>query len=91
MGKIIPETGDHVKPDGWEVGSNLLPSDGYSDSLFPGCDFRLPSIGGNLAVNIKVTGHRTYITDLGRVKVRCRIEFVGDGSPSTFAHGWLIK
>ena len=83
------QIGDYVKPDGWNIGERLTGDDGYSDSNFPGCQFRLQSSHEpNLAVNIKVTGrkvHYNWTSD----KVRCQIEFVGDGGPSVFSGGWL--
>jgi hypothetical protein len=71
-----PKVGTYVKPDGWPVGSRLMRSDPYLESSFPGCQFRLPSKGGNLAVNLTPIG-------VGRVK----IEFVGDGEESTYCGG----
>ena len=37
-----------------------------------------------LAVNIEVTGLPKWKSSLGCYASRCRIEFVGDGEPSTF-------
>jgi hypothetical protein len=82
---IEPMPGDYVTPDGWGFGEKLREDDGAKDSSFPGCQFRIPSRGGELAVNIKVTGNPVY--DGGRWKSRCRIEWVGDGEPSTFSGG----
>jgi len=90
--KYSPKVGDSVQPDEWSCFSTLVKGDSYSDNDFPGCDFRLPSncsIGYQLAVNVKTTGlpHATHM--YGRYKSRCRVEFVGDGEPSTFSGGWI--
>jgi hypothetical protein len=41
-----------------------------------------------LAANVYVTG-RTVQWKSGCQVVRVRVEFVGDGEPSTFANGWM--
>jgi hypothetical protein len=91
MDKYIPKVGDYIKPDGWKIGEKLLTDDGYKDSSFPGCQFRLPAHDYRLAVNIKVTGKaywtRTYSGP--SFKSRVRIEFVGDGEPSSFCGGYI--
>jgi hypothetical protein len=86
-----PAVGSYVLLDGRCIGENLLPGDNFSDSGYPGCDFRYPSatIGGSVAVNVKVTG-RTLQRKNGANFVRCRIEWVGDCCPSTFSSGWLL-
>jgi len=85
----IPEVGDYVKPDGWNIGESLKEDDGFKDSMFPGCQFRLHSIGGELAVNIKITSrmYRVFHGSWGWLRVE--IEFVGDGEESQFCGGWL--
>jgi hypothetical protein len=83
--------GDVLEQDG-KISERLLPGDDFSDSSYPGCQFRLPVFGGpikSVAVNIKVTG-RTWQWRGDRCYVRVRIEFVGDGEPSTFGSGWLM-
>jgi hypothetical protein len=91
MEKYQVKAGDFIKPKLWKVGEILLESDGYKDSSFAGCMFRLPSGDRryNLAVNITVVGepkynrhgfHKLY-------KSPIKIEFVGDGQPSTFTSG----
>ncbi len=75
-----------VKPDGWNVGGCLESSD------WDAAQFRLPT-GSNgpiksLAVNITVTGKKVRYY-YGMEAVRVRIEFVGDGEPSTFTNGWM--
>lgn len=92
MEKVKPKIGDHVQPDQWPIGQNLLPGDEATET-WPGCQFRLPSKDGDLAVNIKVTGRKHflvgYFSEHGMLyRQRIKIEFVGDGEPSTFTGGW---
>ena len=86
-------TGKFIEPDGWNIGENLKGDDGYKDSEFPGCEYRLPAgYGYQLAVNVKVTGRTShYYGGLGTsiYRTRVKIEFVGDGEPSTFTGAWL--
>jgi len=87
--RYIPQEGDYVCPDDWTFGENLVEDNGFSDSEFPGCEFRLPtSTGLELAVNVKVTG-KDHWSGGGTFKARCKIEFVGDGDQSTFTGGWI--
>jgi hypothetical protein len=84
---MFAQIGDYVKPDGWKNGELLEEDCGYKDSSFPGCQFRLPNSheGYKLAVNITVTGRKPNKDGYHR----CKIEFVGDGEPSTFCGGWI--
>jgi len=90
MNKIIPCVNQYVKPDKWPNGEFLQHEEPYSDNSFRGCQFRLPAYPGKsnepimLAVNIEVTGAPKWKSSLGCYLSRCRIEFVGDGEPSTF-------
>jgi len=77
-----PRVGDFVCPDGWDMGELLTADSGFSDESFPGCQFRLKGICADYAVNVVMTGR---IQRDGYY--RCRIEFVGDGEPSTFSGG----
>ena len=87
-----PSVGDHVQLDEG-AGGNLAEDDGFSDSSFPGCQFRFISGHGwrpKLAVNVALTGKPRYLADsLHGVVARCKVEFVGDGEPSSFAAGWI--
>lgn len=78
--------GSHVKPDGWQIGGSLQASD-WSEA-----DFYLPTNSGGpikaLAVNVTITGY-TLKRMMDSQYVRVKIEFVGDGEPSTFSGGWL--
>ena len=95
-----PQEGDYIKPDGWKAGEIITADDGYKDSSFPGCQFRIPAGGYRkeinsqgiehytkpfymLAINVTVTGRKPDRNGHYRVK----IEFVGDGEPSTFTGG----
>ena len=93
MDKPIPQVGDFVKIEGWSIGDFLLEGSDYKDSSFPGCQFYMLA-GCNpvvyAAVNIKVTGRKPqdYRQDSAE-KWACRIEFVGDGVPSSFSKGYI--
>jgi hypothetical protein len=89
MEKLIAMVGDTVQPDEWKHFEKLSESDGYSDSSFPGCQFRINTDCYSLAVNITITG-RKPIRGTDRC-FRCKVEFVGDGEPSVFSGGriWI--
>jgi hypothetical protein len=73
-------------------GFMLTESDGFSDSGFPGCEFRLRDDAGPLdqrAVNITVTG-RTVQRNNNGPAVRIKVEWVGDCEESSFQGGWLL-
>ena len=88
-------TNTYIEPDRWNTGEKLKESDGYSDSSFPGCQYRIPAgFDGvehryQLAVNISISGRKSHQLDYGRYKTRVKIEWVGDGEPSTFSRGWV--
>lgn len=85
---IYPKAGDYVEPDGWAIGARLLPGEAEVDWMYLGCLFRLPSRHGDLAVNVTVTGRKVHYVD-GYRRMRCLIEFAGDGEPSTYTRGWI--
>jgi len=91
--KYEAEPGDRLEPDGWNGQFETLEkSDGFKDSSFPGCQFRLPSGNYNsvkYAVNITIANKKPADTWWWKGKVRVKIEWVGDGKPSTFSRGWL--
>jgi hypothetical protein len=87
---LQPEVGTVVYPDGWaNKGGDLR------ESSWDKADFRLNSAtftDESMAVNIKITG-RTFQRPWGFNSpraVRVRIEFVGDGEPSSFSGAWMI-
>lgn len=82
---VAPKPDSYVVPDQWRFGGRLQPSD------WSPAEFYLPTnqaVITALATNVTVTG-RTLQRREGDWYVRCRIEFVGDGEPSTFVGGWL--
>ena len=84
-----PTVGSCIWFDGGSrCGVAMAADDGFSDSGFPGCQFRIHNTVGSSAVNIEVTG-RTIQRHQGSPAVRIRIEFVGDCEPSTFCRGWI--
>ena len=92
MEKTKPQIGDTLMGDEWSWPERLEESEfkGWSDSLFPGCQFRvaLPHhMETRIAINIKVTGKPRW--NGARWQSRVKIEFVGDGEPSTFSGGIL--
>jgi len=90
--KYQPQIDDLLVPDSWYMGEKLTEDDGYSDSSFPGCQFRVETVGGDLAVNVTITGGDHFVScavSRRTRKSRCKIEFVGDGEPSIFTGGWL--
>lgn len=95
MEDVKAMTGMFIKPDGWPAGNHLLKdkyTPGYKDSSFPGCQFRLESIGGPLAINVKTTGRKIHHVGIGNSyvpRIRAEIEWVGDGEPSDFSGAWL--
>ena len=80
------DVGTHVEPEHWGIGNLLKPG------LAGFCDYYLPTNSGGpvkeVAVNVTITG-RTRIRRQGGYWVRVKIEFVGDGEPSTFTGGWV--
>ena len=85
-----PKVGDAIIGDEWPVyaAERLIEGDTWHDSSFPGCRFRVPMHDYNIAVNVTITG-KTPTKRNGVIWYRCKIEFVGDGEPSTFTGGWI--
>ena len=92
-GRVIPQVGMVLQADGWKSFCFYTLSEGtnYSDSSFAGCAFYYYSDTCDTwhAVNIKTTGKKEYYEAGGYYRVRCQIEWVGDGQPSDFGKGWL--
>jgi hypothetical protein len=83
-----------IQADDWQDEIyELIPDDGYRDELFPGCQYRYETHGLKIAVNVMPTGkdhYHHYTSPIGNIyRQRCKIEFVGDDEPSTYANGWL--
>jgi hypothetical protein len=81
--------GDGIQGDEWRCFENLeAETNPFTDSSWPGCQFRVPMKDMKIGVNIHLTGRKVFWT--GYVwKTRVKIEVVGDGEPSTFFSGWL--
>jgi hypothetical protein len=90
-----PIEGDYLQPDGSHeaLGENIIKDDGWKDSMFPGCQFRFPRIGGKymIAINLTPTGKPRWLgRSFGKKwSSRVKIEWVGDCEPSTFSLGTL--
>jgi hypothetical protein len=89
--EIEVKIGACIRPENWPFGSRLIASD------WDQAEFRLPRPNAfpndpiqSLAVNIVITG-RTWQRREGDYWLRVRIEFVGDGEPSAFAGGWMLR
>ena len=85
-----------VHPDQWGSCERLIESEWIK------AEYRLETgqeVISSLAVNIRVTGRKEYFqhyhTGNGYFKpynmyaIRCKIEFVGDGEPSSYTGAWL--
>lgn len=77
-----PTAGDFVKLDGASVSRALV---AWSNDI---AEFGLESLAGGpikaVACRIEITGRKVNFKDNS---VRCRVVFVGDGEPDTFASG----
>jgi hypothetical protein len=87
------QIGDVIRFGEHKICKRLLPGDNFSDSGYPGCQFRIPVNGGmgpipSVAVNVKITGKKSVRYN-GDYWLRCQIEFVGDCEPSTFCAGFI--
>lgn len=87
--------GLNIQPDGWKFNFEpLTESDGFSDSSFAGCQYRLACKNYKLAVNVKITGRKSHDISTANhpwYKTRVQIEFVGDGEPSEFDGAWIFS
>lgn len=84
--EVTPAVDSIIHIDGWQFATRLTASD------WDQAAFRIPtgySFGiTSLAVNVTVTG-RTFQNRQGELWVRVKVEFVGDGEPSSFQGGWM--
>ena len=77
-----------IQLDCWDTFETVeVDTDTYTDSDWDGCEYRISSgVAVDVAVNVKLTGRKSF--PLGNAyRTRCKIEFVGDGEPSTFHAG----
>ena len=91
--QILDLDGLVLHGDGWKFAEKLVKDeDTYTDSEWPGCDYRvmLPIIQVTIGVNVKITGRVHHYVGWKRYKMRAKIEYVGDGEPSTFGGGWVF-
>ena len=84
------KAGDTIKGDEWRTHEALEASEGFSDSAYPGCQFRYkPSCtwwdDTKIGINVVTTGKPRW--NGINYQSRCKIEVVGDGEPSTFFGG----
>lgn len=80
---VTPKVDKLVYVEGWKFGVRLLQCE------WDQAQFRIESQTGiKPAINITITG-RTPQRYQGIDVVKCKIEFVGDGEPSTFSSGWI--
>jgi hypothetical protein len=77
-----------IYPDSWPYWESIKTDNcTYTDNGWNGCDYRV--ITGNadgLAINVHITG-KTSTWNGFTFETRAKIEFVGDGEPSTFSKG----
>ena len=95
-------TGLNLSPDGWYhnrpnhggLCESLIKADEFKDSSFLGCQYRLPVKNYMIAVNISISGRKSHSCGsfvCPYYKTRVKIEYVGDGEPSVFDHGFLYS
>lgn len=97
---VRPQIGSFVEPDGWRGRGEMLVASDWDEAQFriptsiraDGPYLPTPSGYVEVAVNVEITGRtlRWRGWNRGGSWVRVRIEFVGDGEPSTFSGGWMI-
>ena len=85
--EIAVKLDSYIVPEGWRFGGRLQASN------WEAAQFYLPTNSGgpveSLAVNVQITG-KTLQRRNGSSMVKVKIEFVGDGEPSTFTGGWML-
>ena len=89
---VVPTVGQTLCIDGWSRSSYhaWVPLD---ESEWEAAQFYVtaPFTDARVALRLEVTG-RTYQWPFGSDSPKCvrvRVEFVGDGEPSTYGKGWL--
>ena len=82
MSLLEIKAGTVVEPDGWSGLSNALTA-----CEWEGASFRLEGRHSASAVNVTVSGRKVRWHE-DAPAVRVRIEWVREGEPSDFSHGW---
>ena len=88
MNQLKTESITAIHPDLWNAWSFVKTDDcTYKDNGWNGCDYRVSEGSSDgLAVNVHITGKTSRWNGV-TFETRARIEFVGDGAPSTFTKG----
>jgi hypothetical protein len=88
MEQIKTDSITAIYPDTWPTWSFVqLDHCTYKDNGWSGCDYRIAEGSSEgLAINIYLTGRDSKWNGV-TFETRARIEFVGDGEPSTFVKG----
>ena len=95
MNQLKTESITAIHPDSWPTWSFVKTDDcTYKDNGWNGCDYRVESKSwmthdhhsNGLAINVHITGKTSKWNGV-TFETRARIEFVGDGEPSTFTKG----
>lgn len=81
-----------IQPDSWGPGGwSLFEGDAFDKEYFGPDTLRIETgqvIIPSLAVRVTVTGRKvTRYDSKGKAGYRCKIEFIGDGEPSTYTGG----
>ena len=78
-----------IQADGWRVAEGVaVDNDTFTDGSWSGCDYRITTgAAKGLAVNVHITGRKSFGTRFYTWKTRVKIEFVKDGEESEFVGG----
>lgn len=88
-GEVVVTEGTAVQLDTRRVAERLLPCEWEAAEFrYPCWALHAERVKG-VACNVTVTG-RTFKVVQGHQWIRCKVEFVGDGEPSTFVGGWVM-
>lgn len=84
---VSAKDGCLLKPEKWEFGRLLMPSDWQDASHY--LQRGWGEHEGVIAVNVYITGRKIRYNSTYGFHVSILLEFVGDGEPSTFTSGIL--
>lgn len=92
---ICPKVGDYLVPDTWPNGIGALLTVGHEPIGAPwnygGSPFCIQGQHSASPINVTITGRLVNYRKFGRPAMRCRIEWLQDGEPSDFSHGWIVE